>query len=66
MMTLMGVPHSFAAEVLADLVLCAVYTSVFTPERARVSFSHREMVSVETALCGAWRVTNKFVHVPRK
>ena len=46
MMTLIVVPLSLAADVLADRVLCAVNTLVSTPAPASVSFSHREMVSV--------------------
>ena len=58
MMTLIGVPLSLAADVLADHVLCAVNTQVSTPARASVSFSHREKVSVAAAVCGARSVTD--------
>ena len=62
MMTLIGVPLSLAADVLADRVLCAVNMS--TPAPASVSFSHRQMVSVAAAVCGARSVTNRFGQSP--
>ena len=64
MMTLNGVPLSLATDVLADHVLCAVNTLVSTPARASVSFSHRQMVSVAAAVCGARSVTNRFGQSP--
>ena len=64
MMTLIGVPLSLATDILADRVLCAVNTLVSAPARASVSFSHREMVSVAAAVCGARSVTNRFGQSP--
>ena len=64
MMTLIGVPLSLATDVLADHVLCAVNTLVSTPARASVSFSHRKIVSVAAAVCGARSVTNRFGQSP--
>ena len=50
-MRLIEPPLSLAAEVLAALVLWAVYTIVSTPARASVHFNQREMVSVLAGVC---------------
>ena len=59
-MRLIEAPLSLAAEVLAALVLWAVYTLVSTPAGASVHFNQREMVSVLAGVCGAKSVRNKF------
>ena len=59
-MRLIEAPLSLAAEVLAALVLWAVYTLVSTPVRASVHFNKREMVFELAGVCGAKSVRNKF------
>ena len=49
---MIGTPNSLAADLDADLVLCALNTEMSIPDRDNTVFIHLAMVSLEALPCG--------------
>lgn len=49
---MIGTPNSLAADVNADLVLCALNTEMSIPDKDNTVFFHLAMVSLEALPCG--------------
>jgi hypothetical protein len=50
--SVIGTPNSLAADVNADLVLCALNTEMSIPDKNNTVFFHLAMVSLEALPCG--------------